>query len=230
MCCNADSLQSLWWMVLSLCEVPQRFFFIIYFIILEPQLFMSSHSSSSTSCFPPDTRLEWLPYSSTAFTDSHTLTQESDWPGMRMPQFTVFQLSWRSVGRELHAAFMESRGILHITLWRNRLAGQRAAMELGRVWSRFQRMLLITMMMFKLGKMWTFLVPPQWNDHLETGCTFWLVRNIYQERSLSSPCISNQRTKKAPKTFNFFKINCSYINNITELILLWLSSAKWKDS
>lgn len=50
--------------------------------------------------------------------------------------------------------------------------GSVGSMELGRAWSRFQRMLLITMMMFKLGKMWTLFYPTQWIDSLENGYTF----------------------------------------------------------
>lgn len=47
---------------------------------------------------------------------SHTHTLWLKWSSMKMPQFTCFPLSWGAVAAELHAAFMEIRGILHVAL------------------------------------------------------------------------------------------------------------------
>lgn len=111
--------------------------------------------------FPsPHSLLEWLPCFIPALLEAHTHFQhhtaqsDSRVPVVRHGGAGAHsqQLTWSSLDGVLQCAGWRTCG-LKALLYTDWIPQQSVfTMEFGRVWSRYQRTLLITMMMFKLGK------------------------------------------------------------------------------
>lgn len=119
-----------------------------------PQVFLLSLSAGAITLLYSS--LAWSPERLT-HTPKHTAQSDSRDPVVRHggagahPQ----QLTWSSLDGELWCAGWRNCG-LNVLLYTDWTAQQsNFTMEFGRVWSRYQRTLLITMMMFKLGKVST---------------------------------------------------------------------------